>query len=102
MSSNVDQQFFPEELHSILTGSKKRKRSVAIAEIDLSKLDELEKEEEQQNDVSKQTKEDENSEVEDELEEEEDEEFDNDYAVDYYDDEHDAFGNDSEGFLSLL
>jgi hypothetical protein len=52
--------------------------------------------------VSKQTKDDENSEPDDELDDDEEEEFDNDYAVDYYDDEHDAFGNDSDGFLSLL
>jgi hypothetical protein len=88
--------FFPEELHAtiISTGKKKKRASINLHELDLSKLAELEKEEvrlhsavskEEQNDS------DEPEELEDEFD---DEDGENDYGVDYYDEDQDAFGDD--------
>ncbi|KAJ3253593.1 hypothetical protein HK103_000435 [Boothiomyces macroporosus] len=86
-------EFFPDELHVAFTGTNKKRRSVKYADIDLSKLDEFEKDEKKDQDEINQ----EPDEDEEEPDEFEDEEDDNDYVIDHYDDEMDAIGNEDDG-----
>jgi hypothetical protein len=100
----IDEQFFPEELMSIISSTKpsvrKAKRN-SLPNLDLSKLDELEKEEiDGTNNPPSSAKEkageggglSDEGEL-DEEDEDDGEDFDNDYQIDYYDEDLDAFGN---------
>ncbi|KAJ3268648.1 hypothetical protein HDV01_002502 [Terramyces sp. JEL0728] len=89
-----DMEFFPEELHVAFTGTNKRRRSVKYADIDLSKLDDIEKDDKKEQDNDNQEA-DEDEDEPDEFEDEE--EDDNDYVIDHYDDEMDAIGNEDDG-----
>lgn len=95
---NVDLRLFPDELHSVLDKTKRKKIKVELEEIDLSKLEQMEKNEINQDlTISAEQKEEESDAENVEEEFDDEDEGGDDYMVDHYDDDHDAFGNDSEG-----
>lgn len=92
---------FPDELHSVITNSKRKKTShINVKDMDLSKLDELEKQESNGAGASFSAKapgnESDQEDAQDEISDQDEDEDDNDYGVDYYDDDHDAFGDDGD------
>ena len=102
---NLDLDFFPYELHTAVTTKKRKKVDTDKQEIDLDKLEALEKEEvldKSRDSLSNALAKEDGGESGDEVDEEVDEmesdmDDDNDYAIDHYDDELDALGSDGGG-----
>ncbi|KAI8821772.1 DNA-directed RNA polymerase III, subunit Rpc31 [Fimicolochytrium jonesii] len=86
----TDLSFFPDELHSVKDASKApRAAKLVKKDIDLSKLDALEKEEGAGGKVQAAGEDDDDDELPAEEIDEDLEEDDNDYIIDHYDDEYD-------------
>ncbi len=95
----LDLDFFPDELHSVASSKKRKLATIEKQEIDLSKLEELEKEElvgKSSMPIGAKDEGDEESggEIDEAEELDSDMDDDNDYAIDHYDDDLDALGSD--------